>query len=325
MKFMDLKNRINNRHIVIYGAGTRAKALRDALGLADIRAEQFVVSDCESIFNGPTAVGDILHISEWYNLYSESKDEYVFLIAVDPRFFPEIKTRLRDLSIDCIGMTDEDVRELTREFKRIDDTSFLRDIRPVSSVFGFDRGTPIDRWYIDQFLYEQTRQILDVSQTLEVAEKSYSEKFFPGAVHDILNYENGQDLTDINTLISDQYDVFIATQVFNFIFDVRKAIAGAHFLLKKGGVLLATVAGNVSPVSKYDMDRWGDYWRFTDLSIKRLMEETFGESVSVFSYGNAATATAFVQGLAVEDLEDRDVLKVQDPIYSVCIGIVARK
>jgi hypothetical protein len=34
--------------------------------------------------------------------------------------------------------------------------------------------------------------------------------------------------------------------------------------LKPGGVLLATVSG-ISQISRYDMYRWGDYWRFTTL------------------------------------------------------------
>ncbi|SKB95186.1 hypothetical protein SAMN06296386_11047 [Lachnospiraceae bacterium] len=88
---------------------------------------------------------------------------------------------------------------------------------------------------------------------------------------------------------------------------------------------MATVAGNISQVSWADMNDYGDYWRFTDLAIKKLMHEWFGEQVEVECFGNVALATAFIQGLAVEDLPDKSILRVQDSTYSICIGIKAVK
>lgn len=74
------------------------------------------------------------------------------------------------------------------------------------------------------------------------------------------------------------------------------------------------------------MERWGDYWRFTDLSIKWLFEEEFGiGNVEVISYGNVAAATAFIQGIAVEDLSNKKILDKQDNDYQVTIGIKAIK
>ena len=67
------------------------------------------------------------------------------------------------------------------------------------------------------------------------------------------------------------------TQTLLVIFDFRAAIANCYRALKPGGVLLATFPG-ISQISRYDMDRWGDYWRFTDLSARRLFEEVFPAS-----------------------------------------------
>ena len=134
------------------------------------------------------------------------------------------------------------------------------------------------------------------------------------------------DLTKPETLPANQYDVFICTQVFNFIYDVKAAIRGAFQLLKPGGTMLATVMGPIAQISRNDMRRWGDYWRFTDLSIKMLVAEAFGESnVEVFPFGNALVATAWVQGLALEDLADKSVLAPVDPVYAINIGVIAKK
>jgi hypothetical protein len=74
------------------------------------------------------------------------------------------------------------------------------------------------------------------------------------------------------------------------------------------------------------MDRWGDYWRFTDLSIRRLMEAVFGEgNVNVFTFGNSLAATAFLKGLAVDDFPDTKVLDEHDRDYQVTIGVRAIK
>ena len=131
------------------------------------------------------------------------------------------------------------------------------------------------------------------------------------------------DLAQPETLPDKMVDCFICTQTLNFIFDVRKAIAGCFRLLKDGGVFLGTVSG-ISQISRYDMDRWGDYWRFTDLSLKKLFTEYFGEeNITIQTYGNVFAANAFLQGLAIEDIGDASLLNVNDSDYQVTLGIRA--
>ena len=70
----------------------------------------------------------------------------------------------------------------------------------------------------------------------------------------------------------------------------------------------------------------GDYWRFTDLSIRKLMESVFGEgNVEIVTFGNALAATAFLQGLAIDDLPDTSLLDKKDLDYQITIGIKATK
>ena len=134
------------------------------------------------------------------------------------------------------------------------------------------------------------------------------------------------DLTKPESLPKAAYDLFICTQVFNFIYDVKAAIRGAFYLLKENGTLLATVAGNISPVSRSDMENYGHFWGFTYLAIQQLTSEVFGEeNVRVIPFGNSMAATAFVQGVAVEDLQDWSLLDNTDSDYAICIGVVATK
>jgi len=204
-------------------------------------------------------------------------------------------------------------------------------IKPVSNIFGLDRGTPIDRLYIEHFL--KTHNVDIKGKVLEIAESTYTKKFGINVDDSqVLHFDksNNQativgDLSAPHDLPEGIVDCFICTQTLNFIYDVKSAIVGCHKLLTDGGVFLGTVAG-LSQISRYDMDRWGDYWRFTDLSIRKMFEEVFGEGhVEIKIYGNALAATAFIQGLAVEDILSVKKLMQEDNNFQLIIGIRAVK
>ena len=206
----------------------------------------------------------------------------------------------------------------------------LDSVGPVSRFMAMDRGTPIDRYYINQFLTLNQSQIK--GRVLEIAESTYSKRFGNDVtkfeiLHVTPDNKNATiigDLTDLKTLPSNRVDCFICTQTFNFIYNFHEAIKGAYQLLKPGGVLLATVSG-ISQISSYDMERWGDYWRFTTLSAKKAFVEVFGEgNVEVDFYGNCLTATCFLRGIAAEELS-KEKLDVKNKDYQLTITIVAKK
>jgi hypothetical protein len=131
-------------------------------------------------------------------------------------------------------------------------------------------------------------------------------------------------LTNTNNLPGEVADCFICTQTFNFIYNFQEAIKGAYHLLKKEGVLLATVSG-ISQISRYDMDRWGDYWRFTTLSATKAFGEVFGkDKICVDYYGNCLSATSFLRGIAAEELTV-EKLESKHPDYQLTITIKATK
>lgn len=209
--------------------------------------------------------------------------------------------------------------------------SNLRRFQPISQVFGFDRGQCIDRYYIETFLARHANDIR--GHVLEVGDNVYTCKFGGERVirSDVLHATPGNsqatiiaDLTCADYLPSETFDCIILTQTLQFIYDVRAAIRTLHRILKPEGVLLATFPG-ISQVSRYDMDRWGDYWRFTTLSARRLFEEVFLMGcVEVSTHGNVLVAIAFLHGLAAKELEPEE-LEYRDPDYEVLITVRAVK
>jgi hypothetical protein len=196
---------------------------------------------------------------------------------------------------------------------------------PVSRAFGADRGRPIDRWYIERFLQRHREDVR--GRVLEVAERTYTEWYGDGAVtsSDILYAAAGLreatvigDLSTGDGLPSGAFDCFICTQTLQFIYDVRGAVLGTRDLLAPGGVLLCTVPA-LSQTSRVDRERWGDWWRFTSASVRRLLEEVYDPGhVTVVAHGNALVAASFLYGLAAEEVPSQD-LEYDDDEYEVVI------
>ena len=202
----------------------------------------------------------------------------------------------------------------------------LRTLKPVSRVFGLDRGTPVDRFYIEKFLRQNERFIK--GRVLEIGDSTYTTRFGSAVEKsEVLHYAEGYpgativgDLTKTETLPEKFADCFICTQTLNFIYDFGKAVDGIHFILKEGGTALVTLAG-LSQISRYDMDRWGDFWRFTDLSAKKLFEGKFApENIVVEPHGNVLTAVAMLHGITKEELTQEE-LETSDQDYQIVITV----
>jgi hypothetical protein len=214
--------------------------------------------------------------------------------------------------------------------KRMHFGSFRR-LTPVSCVFGLDRGQPIDRYYIEGFLARHADDIR--GRTLEIAERTYTARFGGNRVtqSDVLHATHGNtnatlvgDLTTGAGIPSAVFDCMILTQVLPFTYEVRGAVEQIRNALRPGGTALLTVPG-ISQISRYDMDRWGDYWRFTDASARRLFSDAFGsQNVTIVTYGNVLSACAFLHGLAANELKTEE-LDYNDPDYQVIIGLRANR
>jgi glycosyltransferase involved in cell wall biosynthesis len=206
----------------------------------------------------------------------------------------------------------------------------LGGVKPISDDFGFARGTPIDRFYIERFLRDNATDI--AGRVLEIGDDAYSRRFGAGRVtqQEVLHISADNpaatlvgDLSQAGTLPAGALDCLVLTQTLHLIYDMRAAVEEMQRGLKPGGVLLLTVPG-ISPI---DRGQWGAgwYWSLTAASATRLFGEVFGAAnVRVQSHGNVFAATAFLQGLAVEEI---DVAKMafEDMSYPVIVTVRARK
>jgi SAM-dependent methyltransferase len=201
---------------------------------------------------------------------------------------------------------------------------------PVDPHWGFNRGVPIDRTYIETFLASHSSDV--TGRVLEVASPRYTEQFGQGVERsDVLMVAEGNplativaDLTDAPQIPDASFDCAIVTQTLQFIYDTRAAVETIHRILAPGGVLLCTVPG-ITKISETEDADWGQWWHFTAKSAGRLTEEVFGKGqVQTRSYGNVLTAISFLHGLASSDLRPIE-LEHQDPLYEVIIGIHAEK
>jgi SAM-dependent methyltransferase len=213
---------------------------------------------------------------------------------------------------------------------RVNFGSFYR-LKPISSNWGYERGNPIDRYYIEKFLAERSQFIR--GRVLEIGINTYTLKFASPHLEksDVLHISNQKpgvtiivDLNSADHIPSDSFDCIILTQTLQFIYDVPSAIRTVFRILKSGGCVLVTVPG-ISKISRYDMDRWGDYWRFTTKSIIKIFETHFPiENIKVKAYGNVKASVAFLHGIAQEELNPKD-LDYLDPDYELLITLQATK
>ncbi|MCG7392182.1 class I SAM-dependent methyltransferase [Microvirga sp. ACRRW] len=211
------------------------------------------------------------------------------------------------------------------------DWATLRRPIPVSRWFGYDRGKPVDRVFIEDYLERNAPRIQGA--VLEIAEDTYTKRFGNGKVTsiDVLHAVPGNpcativaDLTDAPHIADESFDCIIFTQTMQMIYDLPAAVQTLHRILKPGGCVIATLPG-ITQISRIDMEKWGDFWRFTSASGQRIFEEAFSkENISLDTYGNIVAAVALLHGLASEDLKE-DELKIRDPDYQVVIGVCATK
>jgi SAM-dependent methyltransferase len=204
----------------------------------------------------------------------------------------------------------------------------LRRLAPIGRHWGADRGRPLDRYYIENFLERNSADIR--GRALEVGDATYLRRFGADRVErfDVLHIEEGHpevtivaDLASADHLPGDQFDCIVLTQTLQLVYDVPAAIRTVHRILRPGGVLLGTFPG-ITQTGDKDWQRFW-YWSFTAGSAARLFGEVFGEpNVEIVSHGNVLAATAFLYGLADTDLT-REELDHHDPAFDVTITVRA--
>ena len=224
----------------------------------------------------------------------------------------------------------ETVRDLESHGAARVDWGDLRRLEPVSQYWGWDRGTPVDRHYIDGFLDAHRADVR--GRVLEVRDAVYTRRFGGTAVttSDVIDIDpaNGAatiiaDLRSADAIPSATYDCIILTQTLQLIDDVAAVLAECARILRPGGVLLATVPSTIRVDDEGGPD--GDFWRLTEASARKLFAEAFPiDAFDVTAYGNVMACAAFLYGLAAEEVSTAELDRA-DPNFPQIIAIRAVK
>jgi hypothetical protein len=218
----------------------------------------------------------------------------------------------------------------------VDFGDFRRTI-PISRDWGAERGTPIDRVLMDEFLLGHKDGVR--GRVLEFGDRSYTTRLGGDRVthSDVFDVDgtNPQatvvgDLARPEALPTEVFDCILCLQTLQFVPELPAAVRTLGRMLCPGGLLLVTVPG-IAPVRVTRGNPWPDYWRLTPNAARWLMDDAFGNrdgsgerDVEIRALGNVFTASAYLQGVAAEELAAHELVE-HDPGYPVIVGIAARK
>jgi SAM-dependent methyltransferase len=202
----------------------------------------------------------------------------------------------------------------------------LRRTTPFSTMFGVDRGTPVDRYYLEGFLRSNQQHI--TGDVIEIQSASYTERFGTDfrVAHSIdirpdFNPTYVCDLSACDDAVpSDRYDCFLLPNTVQHLRDVEPALRHALRIVKPGGVVLASAAGFIPLIPDGP-----DYWRITADGWRVVAARVWpGCDIVIESHGNCLSAIAALHGLAAEELTTLE-LDVNDRRYPVLMTIRCTK
>jgi SAM-dependent methyltransferase len=204
----------------------------------------------------------------------------------------------------------------------------IRRTTPLSDHYGRDRGTPVDRYYIERFLAAERAAIK--GRVLEVLNRDYTTRFGTAVRHsDVLDIRPANadativaDLAVADAIPTATFDCFILTQTLQYIYDLEAAVEHSHRILRPGGTLLCSVP-TVSRIDHHELE--SEYWRLTPAACSRIFRDAFPRGdVRVCGRGNVLTAIAFLMGMAAEELSP-DELDHDDPFFPMVVTVRASK
>ena len=201
----------------------------------------------------------------------------------------------------------------------------LRRTRPFSSTYGFERGTPIDRHYLHQFLTAHrdlvTGRVLEVQTT--AATGRYGQAVTRADTFDIVPDFAPTYLCDFTAadlpIPARAYDCLLLPNTLPHFRDLDGGLVNARRVVRPGGTILASAAGLLPLTGDV-----ADYWRFSpDGWRERLTAAWPGCDITVEGHGNCLAAIAAQLGLALEELSAAE-LDAVDPRFPVLTTILCR-
>lgn len=204
----------------------------------------------------------------------------------------------------------------------------LRRLEPVSAGWGSERGTHVDRYYIDRFFGRHSDLIS--GRVLEVGDPRYTGQFGHGVTSiDIVDIDPRNDsasivadLAEPDSLPSEAFDCAVVPQTLVYVSDPVAATANLWRSLRPGGALLITVPA-IARLDRASLDI--DRWHLTASGLEEVVRRGCpGGEYSVEAHGNPVVAVAFLHGIAVEELR-RTELDSHHALFPIVATAVVRK
>jgi SAM-dependent methyltransferase len=204
----------------------------------------------------------------------------------------------------------------------------LRRLEPVSHRWGYDRGTPIDRHYIDRFLSCHAAAIR--GRVLEVKDSRYTRRYGTDVTaSEVVDIDpTNPDATIVadlgvpGSLPREAFDCAVIAQTLMYLPDPATALANLWASLAPGGTLLLTTPA----ISRLDPDCPDeDRVHLTPRGLRDAIARSCGEAIAhVEGHGNVLAAVAFLEGISCEELRDGELDHV-DALYPVVVTAVVEK
>jgi SAM-dependent methyltransferase len=192
----------------------------------------------------------------------------------------------------------------------------LRRMSPVDSNFGFGRGTPIGRHYLEVFVDRHRDDIQ--GRVLEVGRATYAGSRAERIARlDIVDIDPDNvsativvDLADRGSLPQDAFDCAIVMQTLQYVSHPDAALENLWQSLRPGGVALLSVpaSGRRDAVLATT-----DRWRLLPAGLTALLERACcGAEIEVISFGNLISAVGALEGMAAEELRAEELAPHDD-------------
>lgn len=195
---------------------------------------------------------------------------------------------------------------------------------PICQMFGFLRGQPVDRYYLDKFIEKIRPEI--IGNILEIGATPQAKETYqlnPESSYHVLNIEPfpGVDIVgdvhNLNLIEPESFDTILLFSVLEHCYAPWIVIENIYTWLKPGGKCFA-----MSPVSAKIHNIPQDYWRIMP-DAYTLMLKNFSQH-ELHLCGNTMTVLADIYGISAEELTIEE-LDAHHRDHPVCICIAATK
>lgn len=184
---------------------------------------------------------------------------------------------------------------------------------PISSDFGWSRGTPVGRYYVNKFVAEKAARL--GGTILEFGESRYKACFKTVHCYQVIDVFPGPsvdyvcDIHDVSSVPEHHFDVIVCTQVLEHVERPVDALRQLHKLLKQDGHLICTV-----PFLAHIHYVPTDFYRFSIDAICSALEIAGFEVLEARNSGNALVTLGSLLGFCAEDFDEKE-MSVVDGIY----------